>query len=418
MQNVTRLVFFILLLSIYELKAQDTLQHVEQGRKNATGQLNKPYVILISADGFRYDYAEKYNATNLLQLGSTGVKAESMIPSYPSVTYPNHYTVATGLYPSHHGIVYNQFYDRRRQKSYSISDRKTVEDGSWYGGTPLWVLAEQQGMLSAAYCYVGTEAAVQNTYSTYWYKYTNATTVERGIEAVMNWLRLPDEQRPHLITFYIGEVDHAGHVYGPDSKETKEAVLFVDRMIRAMTDSVSKVNLPVNFVFLADHGMANVDTTTAINVAALIDTSRFIIKDGSTSMHLYAKFPSDIKSTYQLLKKKENGFTVYLREQIPSKWHYDITQDLYGRIGDIYIVPDYPKVFSFSNNHINPGTHGFDPELKQMHACFYAWGPQFQKGKQVASFENIHVYPMICKLLGLNYGAIDGKPEVLREILK
>jgi predicted AlkP superfamily pyrophosphatase or phosphodiesterase len=412
--------FFLILffLSACSSNSQDTLQHVEKGRRNAASQIHKPYVILISADGFRYDYAKKYNAVNLLRLSAGGVSAESMIPSYPSVTYPNHYTVATGLYPSHHGIVYNDFYDRKRKQSYSISNRKTVEDGSWYKGTPLWVLAEQQGMLSASYGYVGTEAAIQNTYSTYWYKYNRTTTVQKGIEALVKWLRLPEETRPHLITFYMGEVDHAGHTYGPDSKETRDAVLFIDKMVGEMMDSVTSSGLPVNFIFLADHGMTNVDTTTHIDITSMIDTSKFIIKSGSTSMHLYAKDTADIKGTFNLLKGKENGFTVYLRENIPAKWHYNKAEDTYDRIGDIYILPNFPRVLSTANAHINPGTHGFDPAMKDMHACFYAWGPQFKTATTLPSFENIHVYPMVCKLLGLNYTGIDGKLQVLQQILK
>lgn len=401
------------------LHAQDTTQHIVPGRKNAAEQIAKPYVILISADGFRYDYADKYKAINLLRLRSGGVQAESMIPAYPSVTYPNHYTVVTGMYPSHHGIVYNQFYDRKRKESYLTGNRKTVEDGSWYGGIPLWVLAEQHGMLSASYFYVGTEAAIQGMYSTYWYRYNSKADIHQGINAVVNWLRLPEESRPHFISFYMGEVDHEGHTYGPDSKQTEEAVLYVDRVIGEMTDSVSKLGLPVNFIFLADHGMANVDTVTKINIASMIDTSKFIIRDGSTAMHLYAKNRADIKPAYDVLKQKAKGFMVYLREDIPAKWHYDKKEDRFDRIGDIFITPDYPKVLTGWNGRINPGTHGYDPSIKEMHACFYAWGPQFKTGMIIGSFENIHVYPMVCSLLGLDYThGIDGSLEVLENILR
>ena len=143
-----------------------------------------------------------------------------MIPSFPSVTYPNHYTVATGLYPSHHGLVYNQFYDRSRQSSYNISDRKTVEDGTWYGGTPIWVLAEQQAMLTASYFFVGDEAAIQQTYATYRYHFNDTANVDFRINKVVEWLKLPEDMRPHLICFYISNVDHDGHMFGPDAPQT------------------------------------------------------------------------------------------------------------------------------------------------------------------------------------------------------
>ena len=401
------------------LHGQDTIQQVVSGRKNSATQLNKPYVILISADGFRYDYADKYNAVNLLQLRSSGVQAKSMIPVYPSVTFPNHYSIATGMYPAHHGLVYNQFYDRGRKATYSIGNRKTVEDGSWYGGTPIWVLAEQQGMLSASYYFVGTEAAIKQTYPTYWYRFGENTDINYRINKVVDWLKLPEDIRPHFITFYISNVDHDGHMFGPDALQTEVAVQFVDKAIGSMVEKVSALGLPVNYIFLSDHGMAAVDTVTRINIATMIDTSRFIMRGGGTSLHLYAKDTTDIEPTYQLLKKKERFFTVYRREDIPAKWHYTKTDDRFNRIGDIFIAPQYPKVLSGYGNRISPGAHGFDPSIKKMHASFYAWGPQIKTGKTIRSFENIHVYPLICRLLGLTYTEqIDGDPKVLEKIIR
>lgn len=413
------LIFILFFYFCASLHAQDTLQQIVPGRKNAAAQINKPYVILISADGFRYDYAEKYHAENLIKLRNNGTQAKSMLPSFPSVTFPNHYTIATGLYPAHHGLVYNQFYDRNRKDSYSIGMRTSVEDGTWYGGTPIWVLAEQQAMLSASYYFVGTEAAIQQTYPTYWYHFGEKTDINYRINKVVDWLQLPEDIRPHLICFYISEVDHAGHMYGPDAPETRDAVLFVDKAIGSMTEQVNALGLPVNFIFLADHGMADVDTVTRINIASMIDTSRFIMRGGGTSLHLYAKDEADIQPAFDLLKKKENFFTVYLREDIPSKWHYAKDDDRFNRIGDIFVVPQYPKVLSGYTNRISRGAHGFDPAMENMHASFYAWGPQIKAGITIPSFENIHVYPLICSLLGLTYTEkIDGDPAILEKIIR
>jgi predicted AlkP superfamily pyrophosphatase or phosphodiesterase len=416
-----RIMLFCLLIFYFgaSMHAQDTIQHMVAGRKNAANQITKPYVILISSDGFRYDYAEKYNAQHLLKLRSSGVKATSMIPSFPSVTFPNHYSIATGLYPSHHGLVYNQFYDRGRKDTYSIGSRRTVEDGTWYGGTPLWVLAEQQGMLSASYYFVGSEAAIKQTYPTYWYRFDDNTDINYRINKVVDWLKLPEDIRPHFITFYISNVDHDGHMFGPDAPQTEAAVQFVDKAIGSMVEKISALGLPVNYIFLADHGMAAVDTVTRINIATMIDTARFIMRGGNTSLHLYAKDPADIQPTYQLLKKQEHFFTAYLRDEIPAKWHYTKEDDRFNRIGDIFIVPQYPKVLSSYTNRISPGAHGFDPAIKKMHAVFNAWGPQIKTGKTIRSFENIHVYPLICQLLGLtNTEPIDGDPKVLEKIIR
>lgn len=415
-----KLVLLLALIIVNSIRglSQDTIQNIVPNRKNNPEQTTKPYLILISADGFRYDYADKYNAVNLKRLRSSGVQAKSMKPSYPSVTFPNHYTVATGMYPSHHGLVYNQFYDRQRKESYSMSDRKAVEDGSWYGGTPIWVLAEQKAMVTASYHFVGTESPIQGVYPTYWYKFDDKTDIDYRIQKVVDWLTLPDSIRPHLICFYMSNADHQGHMYGPDSKETEEAVQFIDAAIGRMVEKVGTLGLPVNYVFLADHGMANVDTVTRINIASMIDTSKIILRGGSTSLHLYARNADDIQPTYQLLENQEENFRVYLRKDIPTAWHFNTKEDRFNRIGDIFVCPVYPKVLSSWKGSISPGAHGFDPALQEMHATFYAWGPNFKSGKKINTFENVHVYPLMCAILGLRYEhEIDGKLGVWKKVV-
>src|SRR6266849_2956773 len=170
---------------------------------NTAGQQDKHYVVLVSLDGFRYDYPTKYGAKNLLAMAARGASApDGMIPSYPSVTFPNHYSIVTGLYPEHHGIVANTFYDPARKERYSYADPKTNGDGSWYGGTPLWVLAEQQGMRSASFFWPGSEAEIQGKRPSYYLHYDDKFPDEKRVEQVLAWLHLPPEQRPHFITLY------------------------------------------------------------------------------------------------------------------------------------------------------------------------------------------------------------------------
>src|SRR5271154_781367 len=170
---------------------------------NAPQQLSKPYVILVSLDGFRYDYPKRYGAPHLQQLAAHGASApDGMIPAYPSITFPNHYTIATGLYPEHHGIVANAFYDPDRDSVYSSRDPQSVTDGAWYGGTPLWGLAEQQGMRSASFFWIGSEAEIQGTRPSYYLKYDGSVPNAKRVEQVLAWLRLPPERRPHFITLY------------------------------------------------------------------------------------------------------------------------------------------------------------------------------------------------------------------------
>jgi predicted AlkP superfamily pyrophosphatase or phosphodiesterase len=396
----------------------DTTQHIDFDNKNSIKQQQKPYVILISADGFRHDYAKRYKANHLLELSRNGVQAESMIPSYPTVTFPNHYSIATGLYPSHHGLVNNTFYDKKKASKYSMGAKDKVRDGSWYGGTPLWVLAEQQKMLAANMFWVGSEAAIKNTRATYYYDFNDKMKVEQRIQTVKEWLSLPADRRPHFITFYVSEPDHSGHSYGPEALETQQAVKMVDSIIYKLTEAVKTTGLPVNYVFVSDHGMTAVDRENPIPIPKEIDMEKFIIPSSGTMVDIQAKNKADILPLYNKLKMVAKDYDVYMKAEVPEELHYNAKNDRMDRIGDILLLPHWPKVFS--NRKPGAGYHGFEPlKVKDMHATFFAWGPAFKSNIKIPAFENVNVYPLIAQILGLNISEkIDGEKRVLKKILK
>lgn len=416
-------VFLVCCMGGASAQITDTVQKVVPGRANSTEQEKKPYVIFISADGFRYDLADKYHATHLQALRAKGVAAASMTPAFPSVTFPNHYSLATGLYPAHHGLVDNTFYDPKKGKTYRINDRAAVTDSSYYGGTPIWVLAEQQKMLSASFFWVGSEAAVDGVRPTYYYLFNDKIALDTRLQAVKNWLTMPEDQRPHVILFYLSQVDHAEHLYGPESKETEAAVHLVDNCVGKMVQIVDSLNLPVNFIFVSDHGMDQVDTTRGIYLPKAVDTIRFKVTFGETMIHLYAKDKNDIEAEYQALKKEAGAeetpdYDVYLATEMPDRWHYSTRDDRYGRIGDILLVAREPHVFAVRGRRINPGAHGFDNASPDMGATFYAWGPAFRQ-LGVPAFENVNVYPLIAHILGLTIAQpIDGSLKTLSGTLK
>jgi predicted AlkP superfamily pyrophosphatase or phosphodiesterase len=424
--KIMRLFLFLIAIAFFggaSAQITDTVQKIVPGRANGPEQEKKPYVIFISADGFRHDLADKYQAKHLLALRAKGVSAPSMIPSFPSVTFPNHYSLATGLYPAHQGLVDNTFYDPKKGKGYRISDRAAVTDSSFYGGTPLWVLAEQQQMLSASFFWVGSEAAIDGVRPTYYYLYNDKIALDTRLQQVKDWLTMPEAQRPHLILFYLSMVDHAEHLYGPESKEAAAAVHLVDDCIGRMVDIVDSLKLPVNYVFVSDHGMLTVDTAHGVYPPQALDTAKFKVAYGETVVHLYAKDKSDISAQYEALKKEVGvqetpDYDVYLASEVLDRWHYSSKDDRYGRIGDIILVVRAPKVFATRGRRINPGAHGFDNALPDMGATFYAWGPAFRQ-TTIPAFENVNVYPLIAQILGLKISdPIDGSLKVLSGTLK
>lgn len=413
-------IFLVCFIAMTSLNAQDTTQQINLFTKNDPSQYDKPYVILISADGFRADFTEQYDAKFLQTISKKGVRAKYMQPSYPSVTFPNHYTIVTGLYPSHHGLVDNTYFDVASGQQYSMSNKKMVGEGKWYGGTPLWVLAEQQKMLSASFFWVASEADIQGIKPTYHYIYNDKTSIGTRIQAVKDWLMLPEDRRPHMITFYFPDVDHDAHTYGPEDPRVKSSVQFVDSSINALQQALSTLNLPINYIFVSDHGMTTVDVDNTIGLPAEVDKKYFNVPWGDALLHLYAKDSSKIESTYQALKQNKN-FKTFKLDETPAHWHYKKSDDWHNRLGDLILVPNsIHQVFNLGTRKPTPGKHGFDNKEVDMRASFMAWGPAFKKGLLIEGFENVHVYPLIAKILGLKIdeNKIDGQLKVLKPILK
>src|ERR1700722_6965191 len=399
----------------------------DHGANSAAAQA-APYLILVSLDGFRYDYPQKYAAPNISAMGVRGASApEGMIPAFPSVTFPNHYTIVTGLYPEHHGIVNNAFYDPARRKVYSYRDAAAETDGTWYAGTPLWVLAEQQGMRAACFFWAGSEAGIQGVRPTYYMKYDQKYPNDMRVEQVLAWLRLPAEKRPHFITLYFSDVDSAGHSHGPDSEQVRAAVAEVDREIGKLAAGVAELKLPVDLVVLADHGMEKVEGDW-INLDQYFDKSLIVTPVEDL---LYAKKKGDAALIYQALNGKSDKFRVYRAGKVPAELHYDGNP----RLGDPVVVPTGPYVVRVSApgavagaamKFYGPpvGMHGYDPAtMASMKAIFFAAGPDIRAGATVKPFENVDVYPLVARILGLSIvglktGDVDGSIAPLGGILK
>src|SRR5699024_8218269 len=266
MKNLKILLLFIGVIANFTFSFAQTEKDeiVIPNRENTENQQEKPYVILISVDGFRDDYFEKYNPEFLNEIKSKGVFAEKMIPAFPSVTFPNHYTLVTGMIPPHHGLVSNNMYDREKDEYYSIRNKEAVQNPDWYDGFPLWSLAESQNMLTACYYWPGSEAPIKGFPPTYYFPYSERKTVEKRIAKIVDWLKLPTEKRRQFITFYMPDVDQAGHRFGPDALETEFAVKYADATLQKLVEEVEKTDLPVNFIFVSVHGMTTVDVEKPI----------------------------------------------------------------------------------------------------------------------------------------------------------
>jgi predicted AlkP superfamily pyrophosphatase or phosphodiesterase len=418
-----RRLLFALLLTVVSLPPAYASPHPKApvieipNADNRAEQLAKHYVVLVSIDGFRYDYAKLYGATHLDAVAREGATApDGMLPAYPSVTFPNHYTLVTGLYPEHHGIVAMSFYDPQRKERYAYNDPKTVTDGSWYRGVPLWSLAEKQGMRAACFFWPGSEAEIAGARPSYYLKYDDKVPDEERVDQVVDWLKLPPAKRPHFVTLYFSEVDHAGHEYGPDAPETRAAVRHVDSMIGTLRAHLAKLHLPIDLVVVSDHGMAT-------EQGGWIDLDQYVDFTGVETVGslMYPDSEQEAAKLYAKLRIVSNKFKVYRSDRMPAELDYTGEP----RIGDPVVVPTGPYSIrvhgpadSARDHPPNKGVHGYDPgSVPEMRAIFYAEGPDIRKGTRLKSFENVNVYPFLAEILGLNAPAIDGSAAVLEPAL-
>ncbi|WP_228512891.1 alkaline phosphatase family protein [Planobacterium oryzisoli] len=395
--------FSISTSSLYSQK--DTAQVVVPGRINSLEAQKAPYVVLISVDGLRPDYLERFGAKHLLALKKSGVSSRRFLPSYPSITGPNHYAMITGLYPSHSGFVDNHFYDREREDSFAMSKAEKITDGTWLKGLPLWGLAERQGMLSASLFWVASNGTAGGTRPTYYYPYHEEFSAEKRVDIAADWLGLPEEKRPHFISMYFFEVDKAGHLYGTSSKEVREAVLMVDKAVGDLQKRIDSLGLKdLHLILVSDHGMTDVEVDTPLEIPAVLrQEGKVKIYNSQTLLRVMVHNPKDVQPLYRKLKKeKTSHYKVYLASRFPKRLQYRSADDAFDRMGEIFLVPSHPKIFLGPGDKATPGKHGYDPyKVKDMHSVFIAKGPRLKNNKTVRGMKNVDLYPLVAEILGL-----------------
>ena len=387
------------------------------GGINHDSVLERPYVVLVSFDGFRPDYLDRFDTPSFDRLTVAGVAAEGLIPVFPSLTFPSHYSIATGLYPEHHGIVGNRFYDPARGAEFDYRGGDAARDGSWWDGEPLWVTAETQGMVAAAFFFPGTDVAIRDIRPTHWKPYDGGVSNDARVEQVVAWLGEPAERRPHVVTLYFSMVDGAGHNLGPDAPAMGGAVRLADRMLGLLIDGIDRLPYGerVYLVVVSDHGMAPVEPDRQIELPALVDLSGVRAVPTGPGMSLHLTDGRDGSLLRDTLNTRLDGARAYLRDELPAQLHFAASP----RVGDVVVVPDEGVLVGFRRDASPPvAMHGWDPTLRSMHGIFLARGPGIRPASRIAVFENIHIYPWLARLLRLRAGAgIDGDIAVLTDAI-
>lgn len=376
-------------------------------------------LLLISIDGLKPSYLEKTDTPVLDSLIARGVLAESMIPVFPTSTFPNHYSLVTGLFTENTGVISNTMYDPDMERWFRLSDRSAVGDGRWYGGEPVWVTAETQDIRTAAMFWPGSEAEIKGVRPTRWSVYDGSIPYTSRADSVVKWLTLEDELRPEFITLYFSRVDSYGHRYGTASDSALSALTMVDGVLGYMIERLQEEGIwpNVDVLITSDHGMTDLSDDRVVILDEIIDLDDVNVINWSPVV-MIQPLEGNKEAVFEALKANENNYRVFYKDDIPDRLRFKN----HPRVPEIVLIADLGWTVTSQSFYERRGllaaTHGFDNIHPEMHAFFMAVGPSFQNGKQTGTFEVVHLYELMCHLLGIEPAENDGDLNKIRHILK
>jgi len=386
-----------------------------------TPQDDGPVVVLVSIDGFRWDFDRLTDTPALDRMARNGLQARALQPVFPTLTFPNHYSIATGLAPQHHGIVANTFPDAERVHWYRMTDRDAVEDGRWYGGEPVWVTAERQGLRTAAFYFVGTEADIGGVRPTDWRAFDATVPGATRVDQVLRWLRRPTAQRPRLVTLYFDIVDTQTHAHGVGSAESIAAIAEADRLLGRLQAGLDALPYAqrVSLIVVSDHGMGAYGPAEPLILDRIIDLAGVHIVEGGSYAFLY--FDGDRVQRARAARDAINAVwdcgQALLPSELPAAWRAGPSD----RFPDLFVQPDTGcGVLSTAAqaHRMTAADHGWPPDAPDMYGIFYATGPRFPAGRTIDSLHVTDIQPLLLDLLGLEApGPGDGDPQRLAALL-
>lgn len=383
---------------------------------------SKKYTILISFDGFRWDYLNRGLTPNLDMMKSSGVHALSLRPTYPSKTFPNHQSIITGMYNDNHGIISNNFKDPFSKERYRLGDTNAVRESKWYLGEAFWETAKRQGIITASYFWPGSEINYSQRRPNYFMNYEHEKPYYKRIEGILNWLSLPIKERPRFITLYFDATDTYGHKFGTNSPQLNKSIQILDTLIGTLFNGLERLNLidSINVIVVSDHGMTDIQREKTINIKNLLDGFDYTV-EGDMTFLMIDPSEKDSDKLLSLLKKNENHYKLYRKNEIPDYLHYKNNPFIYP----ILLIADLgwsfvdDKTLNKWDENYSKANHGYDNNHLDMHGIFLAKGPDFKNNYLTGTLWNVDIYPLLCKIFNISPRSnIDGKLERIEFILK
>ena len=364
----------------------------------AAAERRTPVTILVSVDGLRPDALGRGNTPTLDALARQGVSAE-MRPSFPTNTFPNHYTLVTGLRPDRHGVVDNTMEDQARPGiRFRLADPKQTRDAFWWNGAePIWVSAERAGILTGTMFWPGSEAPIRGVRPSAWFPYDAAITSGQRVRTVLDWLRRPAAERPRLLTLYFDVVDKASHEVGYASPEERSAVREIDGAIAGLRNGLATMRQPVQLIVVSDHGMAAIPADNLLDPDDVVDeaSARTIFAGGTLSVFPNAGAERTVTARALMPRAHQR---CYRREDLPARFAFG----RHPRVPPLLCLAEVGWRYAREvPRRYLKGEHGYDPAHPSMRAMFIAHGPGFRVGARLPVFDNVDVYPLLRDLIGL-----------------
>lgn len=409
MNRSSRFWFLAILISITSVQCSSDLH----------SQNESTPILLVSIDGLMNEYLERNETPNFDRFLAEGVSAEYLIPVFPTKTFPNHWSVVTGLYPGNHGVIANSFFDYELNARFSYGPPDGYENGEdWWGGEPIWVTAEKQNKTTVTFFWPGSESSINGVRPTKWKEYDGSVPDSSRIDSITTWLDPAGDIKADFGTLYFSFVDSRGHAHGPNSTEQDEAVVEMDNLLGYLSAKLDEIGLSesINIVLTSDHGMAELSDKKIIFLDELIDLNDIEVIDW-TPVAMLKPNPGRAETVYNALKQNEENYLVYWRDELPERFHFSN----HYRIPEIIMIADPSYTITnrtfYEQRGIVAGAHGYDNYAPEMRTFFAAKGPNFKQNTVVEPFESVHIYELLNYLLGTTPAPNDGDPELLKNKL-
>jgi len=382
----------------------------------------RPYVVMLSFDGFRADYPDRWPLPALAAMRREGAHAQGLVPTFPSKTFPNHFSIVTGMYAGQHGLVGNEMWDPARTRRYRSADTAATNDVAWYAGEPIWVTAERQGVKAAAFFWPVSNAAIGGVRPSIWKPYDEAFPDTARVDSLLAWMALPSATRPHLLLGYFSNVDAAAHSNGPDAPETRAAAETVDRMLARLRAGIARLPIrdSVTVIVVSDHGLAATDSAAFLDQYTSLDDTTAVVTAATYAQLFFGGDRAKTERALAGLRRMPHAH-VWRNAEIPGRYQLRGT----ARAGDLFVLMDPPWTVERTRRgrradfRPSRGNHGFDNTLPEMRGIFFAAGPEIRPGATLPPTENVYVYPLIAHLLRLHPApGIDGRLAPMQPILR